>query len=119
MRLSAVDAAWAILQATGHGSPEGPWLPVGVGVHTGPAFVGAVRAEQGSGDIVVLGDTPNTGARLASAAGLGEIVVSDAVRAAAELNTDGWEERRLELKGRTEPTTAWAARVGGTTGAGG
>jgi len=62
--------------------------------------------------MVVLGDTANTGARLASQAGPGEVLVSDAVREAAALDTDGWEERLLQLKGRSEPVTAWAMRVG-------
>ena len=109
---AAVEAARAILHATGHGTPGGPWLPVGVGVHVGLAFIGAVQADQGAADMVVLGDTANTGARLASQAGPGEVLVSDAVREAAALDTDGWEERLLQLKGRSEPVTAWAMRVG-------
>ena len=39
---AAVRAGQAILQATGHGGSEGPWVPVGVGIHTGDAYVGAV-----------------------------------------------------------------------------
>lgn len=31
----AVEAALEILQVTGHGDPEGPWIPAGAGVHTG------------------------------------------------------------------------------------
>ena len=38
----AVEAAEALLRATGHGTPGGPWAPLGVGVHTGSAFVGIV-----------------------------------------------------------------------------
>jgi len=109
---AAVEAAEAILHATGHGTPAGPWVPVGVGVHTGTAFIGGVQTDQGSADVVVLGDTANTGARLASLAGPGEVLVSDAVREAAALDTAGWEERLLQLKGRSEPVTAWAMRVG-------
>lgn len=37
----AVDAALALLEATGHGTGQ-PWVPVGAGVHTGVAYVGAV-----------------------------------------------------------------------------
>jgi adenylate cyclase len=103
----AVQAAQAILRATGHGQAERPWVPVGVGVHSGLAYIGAVRAESGSPEIVVLGDTANTGARLASAAGPGEVLVSEAARAAAGLDTEGREARRLTLKGRTEPVTVW------------
>jgi adenylate cyclase len=108
----AVEAGLAILRATGHGDPNGPWVPVGVGVHTGPTFVGAVRAETGQSDIVVLGDVANVGARLASLAGPGEVLVSEAARAAASLSAEGLQSRALQLKGRTEPVTTWALRVG-------
>ena len=38
----AVDAARALLEATGHGDAAGPWIPLGAGVHSGMAWVGAV-----------------------------------------------------------------------------
>ena len=38
----AVEAARALFEATGYGSAEGPWVPLGAGVHTGSAFVGVV-----------------------------------------------------------------------------
>ena len=39
---AAVNAAKAILAATGHGKSDPPWAPLGIGVHTGEAYVGAV-----------------------------------------------------------------------------
>jgi adenylate cyclase len=109
---AALKAAEAVLRATGHGSARGAWVPVGVGVHTGTAYIGAVRVENGASDVVVLGDTANTGARLASQAGPGEIVISDATRQAAALDEDGWEARKLQLKGRSEAVDAFAYKVG-------
>jgi adenylate cyclase len=47
----AVEAAQDILRATGHGTPQGPWAPLGVGVHTGIAYVGAVGSKDGVVDI--------------------------------------------------------------------
>lgn len=41
----AFEAGEGVLRATGHCDPAGPWIPVGVGIHTGVAFVGAVSAE--------------------------------------------------------------------------
>ncbi len=38
----AVEAATALLKATGHEEADGPWVPIGAGVHTGPAWVGSV-----------------------------------------------------------------------------
>jgi class 3 adenylate cyclase len=45
---------------------------------------------------------PNTAARLSSAAGPGEIVISDDTFAQAGLDGD-LEQRTLELKGKSEP----------------
>ncbi len=100
----AVLSAQELLRATGHHQASGPWIPVGVGVHTGRAFVGSV----GSGsvvDVTALGDAVNITARLASQAGPGEILISDAAYAAAHLPLGELEHRRLELKGRTEPVS--------------
>jgi adenylate cyclase len=109
----AVEAAQAILQATGHGRPEGPWIPVGVGVHTGTAYVGAVGKEGGMTDITALGDAVNTAARLASNAGPGEILVSEQAWNAASLGSgaEGAEARQLQLKGRSEPVEVRVLRA--------
>ena len=40
-QMAAIGEAKALLRKTGHDSAEGPWIPFGVGVHTGPAFVGS------------------------------------------------------------------------------
>jgi adenylate cyclase len=99
----AVKAAREILMATGHGSPSGPWIPVGTGVHTGVAFVGAIKSDSGANDIVVLGDTPNTGARLASMAKAGEVLISQVTASKAGLDTSDMEKRLLDLKGLSHP----------------
>ncbi|MGH2417999.1 MAG: adenylate/guanylate cyclase domain-containing protein, partial [Candidatus Limnocylindria bacterium] len=36
-----IEAARALLRSVGHGAPDGPWVPVGAGVHTGPSWFGA------------------------------------------------------------------------------
>jgi len=108
---AALEGARGILKATGHESSEGPWVPLGVGIHTGNAFVGAVGSS-GVTDITALGDDVNLTARLASLAQAGEILISEATRAAAGLPTDGLEPRHLELKGRNEPVDVWVMRIG-------
>jgi adenylate cyclase len=107
----AVKAAEGILKATGHDKSGEPWVPVGIGVHTGTAFVGSVGSA-GVSDITALGDDVNMTARLASLASAGEILITEAARAAAGLATDGLEARRLELKGRSEPVDVWLMRTG-------
>ena len=103
----AVEAAKEILRVTGHSDPKGPWIPLGVGVHTGSAFVGSVGSQEGTTDITVLGDAPNTAARLSSSAAPGEILVSEATSAAAGLDVSGSEKRNLDLKGKSEPFAAY------------
>jgi adenylate cyclase len=97
----AVKAARAILRETGHGTPDGPWLPVGAGVHTGRVWFGAV-GEAPHVELTSLGDVVNTTARLASAAGGGEVLVSRDAAAAAGLGAD-LERRSLKLKGKELP----------------
>ncbi|MDX1438222.1 MAG: adenylate/guanylate cyclase domain-containing protein, partial [Anaerolineales bacterium] len=65
---SAIKAGREILQATGHGQGQTPWIPVGVGVNTGTAYIGAVKMEGGRADITLLGDVVNTTARICSQA---------------------------------------------------
>ena len=98
----ALQGAREILEGTGHTNPNGPWLPVGVGIHTGVAFVGSVGSQDSFVDFTALGDAMNTAARIASKAGAGEILMSAAAFHAAHLENDV-EERSLELKGKSQP----------------
>ncbi len=107
----AIEAGEEILRVTGHGDAGGPWLPVGVGVHTGLAYVGAVGAGGGVPDITVLGDTVNTAARIASQAGAGELLFSEAARTRAGLSSAGLAARQLSLKGKSEVTDVWVKTV--------
>ena len=97
----AVAAGQAVLAATGHGQPDGPWVSVGAGVHAGPVWFGAV-GDESHVEITVLGDSVNTTARLAAAAGPGELLVSAEAAAEAGLSGD-YERRSLELKGKHLP----------------
>ncbi len=103
----AIGAARDILRVTGHHTAHGPWIPVGIGIHTGLAYVGTVNAGAGVTDIAVLGDAPNIGARLGALAGPGEIYASQATIQAAGLDLSGKEMRRQNVKGRNEPVDFW------------
>jgi adenylate cyclase len=98
----AVAAAQELLRRTGHGDPDGPWLPVGAGVNTGRVWFGTVGEGQYVA-ITVLGDVVNTTARLAAAAGPGEILVTVEAATAAGLKAS-LPRRSLELKGKAQPT---------------
>ena len=99
-----------VLRATGHGDPGGPWVPVGVGVHSGLAWFGSV-GEGTHVEMTAVGDAVNVASRLAAAAEAGEILVS--ADAAAASNLDPTLERHpLELKGKELPTEVVSVRVG-------
>jgi adenylate cyclase len=96
--IRAVEAACELLRATGHGSADGPWVPLGAGVHTGMAFVGIVGSENAT-DFTALGDPVNVTAHLAAQAAIGEILVTSETATAASLDVGTLERRSLSLKG--------------------
>ena len=108
----AVAAALDLLRATGHEDREGPWLPVGIGIHTGLAYVSAVGSQEGVNEIAVLGSAPNLAARLSSQAAGGEEIISEAAAASAELATEGMESRHFDLKGISQPVSVRVLRLG-------
>jgi len=96
----AVEAARSLLRETGNDGSE-PWVPIGIGVHTGIAYVGRV-GEGDACDFTAVGDAVNTAARLASSAGAGEALVSKAAVDASMLDASGLESRTLTLRGKDE-----------------
>lgn len=106
----AVAAALAVLRATGHADDRGPWVPVGVGVSSGRAWVGVVGDDKRI-DITALGDNVNIAARLGGAAKAGEVLLTVEAAKAAQLDPD-LERRRLDLKGRSAPTEVVSLTVG-------
>jgi adenylate cyclase len=77
-------------------------LAAGVGLHWGPVvegLLGGLSAKQ----FDVVGDTVNTAKRIEGAAAPGEILASEAFRAAAAVESGG--EMRIEVKGKSVPLT--------------
>jgi adenylate cyclase len=99
----AIEAARVLLRVTGNEPGIAPWLPVGAGIHSGMAYVGAVGEGQHT-EFSALGDVVNVAARLASAASAGEIFVSTAAAAAATLDISQLEHRSLGLRGKSTAT---------------
>ena len=104
----AIDAGRALLTATGQ--PDQPWVPIGIGVNTGTAYVGAVGTAEHV-EFTALGDVVNVTARLASVAGAGELLVSESSAAASGLSADGVERRHLDLRGKSASTDVIVLRV--------
>lgn len=84
-------------------------LQARVGIGSGPVVVGMVgagsRVEYGA-----FGDTVNVVARLQAAAGPGQVLVLDATHRLVSARFAWSEPHRLELKGKSEPVTAFEAR---------
>jgi adenylate cyclase len=111
---AAVEAAGRILETVADHrdlpSERRP-LPVGVGVHYGEAYVGIVGQAGQPTDFTALGDAVNVAERVSSAAGAGELMVSDAARQQLAQPLIGADRRELSLKGVAEPVPAWSVTV--------
>jgi len=90
---------------------EGQKIPVGIGVHAGVAYFGAMGEENGLINISAIGDEVNTAARLASKAAAGEIILSEAALRQAHIDVSELEVRTLALKGISESVTVRVMRV--------
>jgi adenylate cyclase len=97
----AIEAGAALLREVMDPRLTAGGVGVGVGVHTGEAFVGTVGADERL-DFTALGDAVNVAARLGGAASAGELLVSDAAWRAAGRGDTG-ERRRQPIHGRAEP----------------
>lgn len=81
-------------------------IPVGIGVHSGIAYFGAMGTSDGLTEISAIGDEVNLAARLASKASPDEIIVSEQALQTAGIDGSDLEARSLELKGISEPVVA-------------
>jgi adenylate cyclase len=108
-RRKSVAAALELLRGVGYGSPEGPWLQVGVGLNAGVAYAGNVGSAVV--DFTALGDPVNVAARLQSAAGPGQLVVAcDLHPELAEL-LPGARSDVVEVRGRDAPVQVLTAQI--------
>jgi adenylate cyclase len=106
----ALEAASDLLWATGHAPGSEAWIQIGVGVHTGRVYVGAVGSKDGVNEIAVLGSGANLAARLSSEAADGELLVSPAAVAASGLPANAGDSRSVRLKGIKEPVNVRVLR---------
>jgi adenylate cyclase len=86
-------------------------IPVGIGVHAGVAYFGAMGSAEGLVDISAIGDEVNAAARIASKAAAGEILVSEVAFEQAHIDASELESRELELKGIREQVSVRVMRV--------
>jgi adenylate cyclase len=86
-------------------------IPVGIGVHAGVAYFGAMGSPNGLVDISAIGEEVNTAARLASKAAAEEIILSETALEQAHIDGSELESRQLELKGISEQVSVRVMRV--------
>ena len=109
--LAAINAGKEILRVTGHGENKTPWVPVGVGVNTGVAFIGAMKVEGGRNDITILGDVVNTTARLSSLSAAGELLIGQRTMEMSGLAEDEHQSREVSVKGKETPVKVWRVNL--------
>jgi adenylate cyclase len=90
-------------------------LPVGIGLNTGPAFTGFLGATAEVAGFSAVGDAVNVTHRLGGEAAAGELLVSAETIAAAGVDPatsgEGWQARRLSVKGRDRAVDAFSLRI--------
>jgi adenylate cyclase len=109
-RRKALAAALELLRAVGYGSPSGPWLPLGIGLNAGVAYVGNVGSAVV--DFTALGDTVNVASRLQSGAGEGQLVVAEDLLEDLDAYVPGARPQRLEVRGRGGQVPALVVDLG-------
>jgi adenylate cyclase len=97
-------SAEGLLRDIGFGKGD-PWLPVGVGLDFGRAFVGNVGTA-GIKDFTALGDVVNTAARLQAEAKPGQIVMTDRVYALVADRYSQASKVQFDLRGKSDPVVA-------------
>lgn len=87
-------------------------VEIGAGIHLGSAWVGVVGDPNRVSDFRSIGDPVNVGARLVSAAGPGECLISEVASGHAHLEWANLFPRQVTAAGKTEPILARVMTVG-------
>jgi adenylate cyclase len=112
----AVAAAAALLDAVGYGTPDGPWIEIGIGISTGEEYCGNVGGG-GFKDFTAVGEVTNSAAGLTARAAAGDTIVDGATRAGApDFSFDIGDT--VSLKGTSAPIDTYRLAVAAVVGGG-
>jgi adenylate cyclase len=101
--VSAIDMMQELRKLNDKWKAEGrPTLQIGIGINYGDAFAGNIGSESRL-EFTVIGDVVNTASRLCSAAGPGEILISEEMKKALTKKPKLKEMPPMELKNKTQP----------------
>jgi adenylate cyclase len=108
---SALDMMEALRTLNTQWKSQGrPTLEIGIGLNQGEAFAGNIGSERRL-EFTVIGDTVNTASRLCSAAGPGEILISDEMRRALSTPPTLTECPPMELKNKSQPVKVFRVQA--------
>ncbi|MDZ7374626.1 MAG: HAMP domain-containing protein [candidate division KSB1 bacterium] len=100
---AACEIQKAMVRLNARRAAEGlPTVDVGIGIHSGPAVTGSVGSRERK-DYTVLGDSVNVAFRLCSMAQPRQVLVTEAIVAAADPRYIFTGEQSVQLKGRSHP----------------
>ena len=89
---------------------EGREIHVGVSINTGDAVIGNIGSEQFV-DYTAVGDTVNTASRMQSAAGAGEVVISESTLKQVKSDVKVVKKEKMMAKGKAKPITVYKIKV--------
>jgi adenylate cyclase len=104
----AVASGIALLHAYGYGGRDQPWVPVGIGIDAGIAYIGNVGSDY-LVDFTALGDPVNTAQSIQSHARAGELLASSAAFAAIAQEFPAGDAYPIAVKGKDE--SVWVSPV--------
>lgn len=110
MALDACRCAREIIEETRHCDtlPGGLPMPLGIGIHHGPAVIGNIGTGEHM-DYSVIGETVNLAARLCGYAGALDVVVSEPIRETVG-GLEFTERHEAHLRGLQQPMTLYHMR---------
>jgi adenylate cyclase len=97
----AIAAGIDLLRAYGYGDKAGPWIPVGIGIDAGIAYVGNVGSHY-LVDFTALGDPVNIAQKIQSNARAGELLASAAAFEETFSDLPAGEPFAIAIKGKEE-----------------